>query len=103
MSASVDLVEQFAEAFNRRDLGRLQELCHPEIEFATPDGATLRGHEGAAGWATKQWDGNTPAEIETDRIQELANRVVHHGRADIPLAGDLRRRGVGPGDGGVHG
>jgi hypothetical protein len=80
MSAKVDLVERFVDAFNRRDLDRFLELCHQEIEPATAGGDTLRGHQGAAGWATKQWDGNTPAEVETDLIEEDGERVVHHGR-----------------------
>jgi limonene-1,2-epoxide hydrolase len=80
MSAKVDLVERFVDAFNRRDLDRFLELCHQDIELATPGGDTLRGHHGAAGWATKQWDGNTPAEVETDLIEEDGDRVVHHGR-----------------------
>jgi limonene-1,2-epoxide hydrolase len=80
MSANVELVEQFVDAFNRRDLDRFLALCHHEIELATPRGDTLRGHEGAVGWATKLWDGNTPAEVETDLIEEDGDRVVHHGR-----------------------
>ena len=79
-SASVELVEQFVDAFNRRDLDRLLQLCHPEIELASPNGDTLRGHEGATRWAAKQWNGNTPAEVETDLIEEDGSGVVHHGR-----------------------
>lgn len=32
-------------------------------------------------WASKQWEGNTPVEVATDRLEETAGgRVVHHGR-----------------------
>jgi limonene-1,2-epoxide hydrolase len=80
MSAAVELVEQFVDAFNRRDLDRLLQLCHPEIELASPNGDALRGHEGAARWAAKQWNGNTPAEVETDLIEEHGSDGVHHAR-----------------------
>ena len=79
-SANVELVEQFSDAFNRRDLESLLSLCHAEIELDGPAG-TLRGHEGARQWAIKQWEGNTPVEVAIDRLEETDDgRVVHHGR-----------------------
>jgi hypothetical protein len=79
-SANVELVERFADAFNRRDLDSLLALCHAEIELDTPAGA-LRGHGGARRWALKQWQGDTPVEVATDRIEDAeGGRVVQHGR-----------------------
>jgi limonene-1,2-epoxide hydrolase len=79
-SANVELVEQFADAINRRDLESFLALCHDDIELDSPAG-TLRGHEGARQWATKQWEGKTPVEVATDRLEETGDgRVVHHGR-----------------------
>jgi hypothetical protein len=79
-SANVELVEQFSDAFNRRDLESLLALCHAQIELDSPAG-TFRGHEGARQWATKQWEGNTPVEVAIDRLEETDHgRVVHHGR-----------------------
>ncbi len=49
---------RFVEAFNRRDLDALAELCHPEFELVSvltavdADGATYRGERGYADyWA----------------------------------------------------
>jgi hypothetical protein len=79
-SANVQLVERFADAFNRRDLDSLLALCHAEIELDTPAG-TLRGHDGARRWALKHWQGDTPAEVAADRIEDAEeDRVVQHGR-----------------------
>jgi len=35
---NVELVEQFADAFNRRDLDSLLGLCHADIALHTPAG-----------------------------------------------------------------
>jgi limonene-1,2-epoxide hydrolase len=77
---NVELVERFADAFDRRDLDSLLELCHADIEVHSPAG-TLLGHEGARQWAIKQWEGDTPVEVATDHIEEAGDdRVLQHGR-----------------------
>lgn len=80
-SENVELVERFADAFNRRDLDAFLALCHPEIEFHRPVGSTTRGQSAAREWATRQWQGNTPVEVEADSIEDAGDgRVIQHGR-----------------------
>jgi len=51
---AVDVARQFAEAFAARDLERMVELTHPDLEFIALRSAfegTYRGKEGVRRWA----------------------------------------------------
>jgi hypothetical protein len=44
----VELTRRFVEALNARDLDLLRTLVADDVQFPTPEGTTLRGHDGLA-------------------------------------------------------
>jgi ketosteroid isomerase-like protein len=101
---NVEIVRQAAEAFNRRDLVRLDELTSPDFEFAPLlpaliETTTYRGRDGLRRYfedADAAWE-----EIQvrlSDDFRDLGERIVSFGElcgrgrtsgleVQVPLAG----------------
>lgn len=75
------LVHEFADAFNRRDLARMKELCDPEFQFAARlaavEGRIYRGHGGVAEFLEDFMTAFSEFQVVPEEIIDAgANRVV---------------------------
>jgi ketosteroid isomerase-like protein len=85
---NVELMREWNEAFNRRDLDAWLALMDPNIEITSSFmGGELHGHEGACEWLL-ELEGTIPdLRVEIREIQDLG---------DVLLVGvSMRGRGIG--------
>lgn len=91
MEDLAQLMHRFISAFNERNLDALRDLADPGIVLHLPSGTTLKGHDGLASWARKQW----PEESETPRHATVERLVVRGDSVFCWLEMELRWRESG--------
>ncbi len=81
---NVDIVEQMVEAFNRRDLDRLEEGSTPDMEWATAMGAieaeVFKGPEGAEAYIERLGDAWEEFRTIAEDVRDVGEQVVMLGR-----------------------
>ena len=73
-------VQEFVDAWNRRDLDSALELVDEDFEYVNPPNAmepgTRRGIEGVTTVLTKQWEGLADARLQLVRSHERADQMI---------------------------
>ena len=87
---NVELADQVVDAVARRDLSRLIELTHPEIEwhsfFALGEEGVYRGHDGMRRWVSDQndaWEilrGDVDDRLDVGDVVVLVGRIHYRGK-----------------------
>ncbi len=76
----LQVVDDFVQAWNRRDLAAALELVGEDFEYVNPPNAmepgTRRGLDGVTTVLTKQWDGLGDARLEILRTHERDDHLV---------------------------
>lgn len=79
------------DAWNRRDLEELIELCDPEVEYVNAPTAvepgTRRGIEEVSGAMQAQWESLPGARLHVDHVHERGDEYLTLGRVARPMPG----------------
>jgi ketosteroid isomerase-like protein len=71
-AGSSEIVERWAEAFNRGDMDAVLELIHPEIEIEDPErtGRTWRGHDEYRAFIHEWLENFDSYRVELEELEE---------------------------------
>ncbi|HMD51734.1 MAG TPA: nuclear transport factor 2 family protein [Solirubrobacteraceae bacterium] len=87
MSHNIEVAVGVIDAFNRRDLDTLDELCIPDYEWFpamawTVDGESYRGREGFERYLVAVGESWGELLVHADQCRDLGDRVLLLGRAE---------------------
>jgi uncharacterized protein len=81
---NVETIRKGLEAFNRRDVAGIMEICHPDAEFvplrAVLEGGAYRGEEGLHSFFADVMEEWSELRIEPQEFREAGDRVLLLGR-----------------------
>jgi len=80
MSANIELARKAFQAFERRDISQIEDLCHPDIEMDWSrrliDPVVTRGHEGLRQFFEEVMNIFEKARFEEEEILEIGDKVL---------------------------
>src|SRR5687767_8878811 len=90
------IIEEFFDAWNRRDLARVLEMTADGFEYVNPPNAVepgvRRGADGLELVVSKQWAALGPGgRVEIDRMHHLGDQVVAETRLSREMPGSTAR------------
>ena len=85
---NVELVRQFVQSFNRRDLAAMSQWFDPEIEWrpggpAAVERTVYRGRDEVAGGFTATWETWEVFTLKESEVRDLGDSLVWLGRARL--------------------
>jgi ketosteroid isomerase-like protein len=71
------MLKQVYDAFNRRDIGAVLAVMHPDVEWPNGmDGGYVHGHGGVREYWTRQWGMIDPSVTPTGFAEEQDGRIA---------------------------